>query len=209
MTTDKWEISPSNMNKTLDRIERLAECYDFSSKELLQIRLLCEETLSVLAPALYPFSGRCWVATDKKGFAFTVSCSTDSRSISPETRKKLLDMDKSSRKPGIFGAIERTLSSMFTQEFAGSTGFDMVYMETLAYHGMGGGSYVWQAAHDAYMLVPHESAGSQSPKDDDGLEISIVEGYADDIRAAVRLGGILEITVVKHYSKPPEGMELA
>lgn len=207
MITDKWSVSYGNMDKILDKIERIAACYEFTSKELLQIRLLCEETLSVLAPAMELLAGRCWAATDSEGFSFTVTCLSDMHGISGETREKLLNLDTGKRRGGIFGAIRKALDALLIQEPGVTGGYDTAFMGDLSYHGMGGHLYYWQPEQDFYTLTAKKDKSNDLRHEDDGLEISIVEAYADSVNAAVRPGGRLEITVVKKYSKVPEGVE--
>lgn len=206
MIGDKWSIAPATMEKVLDKVERFAGCYDFSNKELLQIRLLCEETLSVLMPALELSAGYCWIQTDAKGFSFAISCSANSYGLSEETRDKLLKMGKEKPKGGIFGAIGRALDALLNPEYP-SGGFDATYMSAMSYPGMGGYHYAWIAEQDSYTLSAQQSAATTAKRDEDGLEISIVEGYADDIKATVKPGGRLEMMVTKFYSKKPVGVE--
>lgn len=209
MISDKWIVKPDGMEGILDKVERIASCYGFSSKELLQIRLLCEETLSVLSPALQLGMSRCWIHTDSADFAFHVMCSANQQGLSEETRKRILSLDKGTRKGGVFGAIGKALEALFTPEYTSSGAYDTAFMGDYSYYGLGGCHYSWRPAHDGFILSAERSAGAPAAAahDDDGLEISIVEGYADDIKAALRSGGRLEVTVAKRYSNVPDNVE--
>lgn len=202
MVSDKFLIRQGETEKTLDKIERIAACYEFKSKEVLQIRLLAEEIITVISPTLLLSPGRCWVSTDAKAFSVTVDCDAGIGGLDESTKKVLLNLSRSESGKGIFGMIGKVFEflSIPDVDYDAVMGHRMFY--TYGADSMMSG-YYWNP-EITYSLPDIQSFKKQtSPKnsDDHKLEISIIEGCADDIRVALqksKSGVRLEITVIKN-----------
>lgn len=203
MVSDKFIIRQGEADKTLDKIERIASCYDFKSKEVLQIRLLAEEIISVISPTLSLSPGRSWISTDEKTFSVTIDCDAGVNGLDESTKKTLLKLSRSENSKGIFGMIGKVFEflSVPDVDYNAVTGHRMFY--TYGADSMVSG-YYWNP-EIAYTLPDIKSFQKQADKkndDEHNLEISIIEGCADDIRVALQKskGGVrLEITVVKTF----------
>lgn len=203
MITDKYLIRDGSTDKVLDKIERFAYCYDFKSKEIMQIRLLAEEIISLISPTLALSDGRCWIETDKKSFSVTIDCDAGIKGLDDERKKMLLKMGGAEKNKGIFGMISKVFEFLSTSDVDDSTvsGQRMFYSYGADSHYMG---YYWNPAFSD--TLPHvdvidkkKEAKSSSEYD---LEISIIEGCADDICVSLqkaRTGKRMEITVVKLF----------
>ena len=201
MISDKYLFRESE--KALDKIERLASCYEFKTKEVLQIRLLAEEIISVISPTLKLSDGRCWICTDKESFAVTIDCDAGISGLDGNTKKQLMKMGRDDKNKGIFGMIGKIFEylSMPDANYSTMMGQPMIYSHS---YGIDAGlsSYYWNPEFESSLQVP-KPATSVKEKDEHDLEISIIEGYADDIRVSLqknKTGLRLEITVVKNFA---------
>ncbi len=211
MVTDKFLIKKNSIDKALDKVEAIATCYAFSSKERLQIRLLAEETISVIAPALEIADGRLWVSTDKDSFAVSIDCSTDANGIDDELKNKLLGMNRASEKTGVFGMISKAMDFMFVP----GVDYSNLYGHELISIGANGSfsGYMWSYEMESFVANTINSNDKAQPAPENkeqSLEMSIVEGYADNIKVFLRkaskskdsrakMGPRLEITVCKNF----------
>lgn len=199
MVSDRFLIKQGGTDSVLDKVERLAGCYDFKSKEVLQVRLLAEEIITVISPTLALSPARCWISTDKEALSVTIDCDADVNGLDEETRKQLLQIGRSDKDRGVFGMISKVFEFL--------TGPDVDY-GTMAGHRIfysyGPGAeltgYYWNP--EIADILPKAQKPAQEAQNRD-LEISIIEGYADDIKVSLErsmLGSRLEITVVKNFA---------
>lgn len=203
MVSDKFIIRQGEEDKTLDKVERIASCYDFKSKEVLQIRLLAEEIISVISPTLSLSPGRCWMSTDEKAFSVTIDCDAGVNGLDESTKKKLLKLSRSESGKGVFGMIGKVFEflSVPDVDYNAVTGHRMFYTYD-ADSVMSG--YYWNP-EITYALPDIKSFQKQADEkknEEHNLEISIIEGCADDIRVSLQKtkdGVRLEITVVKNF----------
>ncbi len=215
MITDKFLITDHNIEKTLARVERIASCY-FKTKELLQVRLLTEETISVIRPALKISEGRVWITTSPDKFEVTVDCSTDANGITEQTKKDLLGLSSSDGNTGVFGAIGKILNYLVVsgEEYNMLVGENLIVYDVCHISG-----YTWN--YNVYPKAMIKELDSTPPTEpeaepdkekelEERLEMRIVEGYADDIKVFVRKatkgkqgakGPRLEITFTKNMTE--------
>lgn len=205
MQTDKFKITQDNIEKILDKIERFAMCYDFSTKKLLHIRLLAEECISLISPTLELSNAWCFVSTTENTFNFTVDCDAGNDALDTKTKETLLKIGKGNKK-GAFGMISKVFDFLTMPEANLDTisNYNIISM----HHGASDmtGMYYW--APQFIEALPEEAkkeVETTEPETDEGanLEISIVEGYADNIEARIqKLKGQrrLYITIAKTFS---------
>lgn len=200
MISDKFLFRQSE--KVLDKIERFASCYDFKSKEVLQIRLLAEEIISVINPTLTLSDGRCWVSTDEKCFSVTIDCDAGINGLDDDTKKQLLKISRTEKEKGIFGMIGKVFEYLSVP----GADYNAVAGHRMMYHygidtGMSG--YYWNP--DFASILPQTDPvvkTKEKETSEHDIEINIIEGYADDIRVCLqryKTGARLEITVVKNF----------
>lgn len=205
MVSDKFLIKAGSLDKPLDKIERFAACYDFSTKEVNKIRLLAEEIISIISPTLALSDGRFWITTTEISFAVTIDCDAGINGLDQDTKSELMQISRSEEKKGVFGMIDKVFEYLSSPE----VDYSMMAGQQLFYsQGIDSGicTYYWNPRFDSYLpQVSTSSApvGKPSQKEDHNLEINIIEGYADDIRVFLqkggKTGGRLEITVVKIF----------
>ncbi len=204
MRSDKFLIRPGETEAAMNRVERLASCYSFPQKEVLQIRLLAEEILAVVGPTLSLSPGRCWVSTDKAAFALSIDCDTGVKGLDYETKKQLMRLGETKdANKSIFGMISKTLEYLTRTDADPSVlaGQPLFYMDGL---GLGMHSYVWNTT---FTQIAFQAASAPPPEHtetaDRDLELKIIEGVADDIKVSVQHGPTgprLEITVYKRFT---------
>ena len=202
MVSDKYLFKESE--KALDKIERLASCYEFKTKEVLQIRLLAEEIISVISPTLKLSNGRCWVCTDEKSFAVTIDCDAGIDGLDGTTKKQLMKMGRDDKSKGIFGMIGKIFEylSVPDVDYGAMMGRPMIYSHAYGIDTSLSG-YYWNPEFEIISSQAPKQTASVKAKDEHDLEISIIEGYADDIRVSLqkdKVGLRLEITVVKKFA---------
>lgn len=187
MKTDKFILTPKNIYTTLDKIERISSCY-FKAKEVLQVRLLAEETISVIAPALNVSNGRVWITTNTEGFELTIDCSADSKGIGEQAKEELM---KHKENGGIFGGIQKLLNSVLVPD----ADYNELIDQNLISYGMSGmHGYAWSYNMPAYSFMNSQDTKEETPVhtekkadfDPENIEMNIVEGYADDIKVFIR-----------------------
>lgn len=199
MISDKFLFRQADT--ALDKIERIASCYDFKTKEVLQIRLLAEEIISVISPTLKLSDGRCFISTDEKSFSVTIDCDAGINGLDNDTKKQLLKMSRTGKNKGVFGMIGKIFEylSVPDTDYNAVTGHSMIY-----HYGMDSGmsGYYWNPEF-INILPSAEPASIVKENNSHDIEINIIEGYADDIRVGLQKykpGVRLEITVVKNFT---------
>lgn len=217
MISDKFPIVNGGWEKTLDKIENMASCYNFGTKDVLQIRLLAEEIITIISPTLSLAAAYCYVSTTEDGFSFTVECAAGGQAMDEKTKKVLLEIGKNTQKDGIFGAIGRVFKYLSDAPYSSH----MVPNYGLVYHntGVGMGSmsmYGWTPEFESELAaldMPKLEKKEKEEENEHAMGISIVEGYADDIQVYLRKGAKketrLEVTVVKNFKKDQlDGIEI-
>lgn len=201
MISDKYLFKQSE--KVLDKIEHFASCYGFKTKEVLQIRLLAEELISVISPTLTLSDGRCWITTDQKSFSITIDCDAGINGLDADTKRQLMKISREEKKKGIFGMIGKVFEFLSVPDADTSTvtGRHMIY-----HYGIGAemSGYYWSPDFAGVFPVAEvTSKPKENEKGEHDIELSIIEGYADDIHVLLqkqKTGVRLEITVVKNFT---------
>lgn len=215
MISDKFMIDHSTLEKNLDRVENMASCYGFAGKELLQIRLLAEETISVISPTLELSEAWIKMSTDDNSFSFTVDCDAGNDALDEKTKATLMKIGGASEQKGVFGLIGKIFDFLTVPGADYSAVADHSLISSYALGGQG--LYGYYFAPELIDVLPEEKKDdvkSDAPDDKTAnMEINIVEGFADDIQVKLlshRGDRRLAITVKKDFSKGQiEGIEIA
>ncbi len=207
MRSDKFLVRHGEAESAMNRVEHLATCYSFPPKEVLHIRLLAEEIISVVEPTLSISPGRCWVSTDNAAFSLTIDCDTGVKGLDYETKKRLMKLgSRNDANKSIFGMISKALEYLTRTDAdpAALAGQPLFYMDGM---GLGMHGYIWNPnfTQIAFAGAPGVSPDPQEPAElaDRDLELKIIEGVADDIKVCVQhspTGPRLEITVYKRFA---------
>lgn len=193
MKTDKFTITENEIDLALDKVERIAACYDFKPKDLLKIRLISEETISIVSPTLRLSAAYIWVSTDEDSFSVTIECDAD---IDKQTRDEILSMNRGEKRKGVLGMVTSLM------EYLSETDIDYIPMDynLISPYGMNMSAYSWSNEFTMPLRLKNDEAVQE--KRDTSLEASIVEEYADDIRVMItkgKSGRRLCFTVVKKF----------
>lgn len=198
MISDKFLVYSNKTEKSLDIIENFASCYGFSSKKILQIRLLAEEILAIAAPTIQLSPIKAWITTDEKAFGVVISCDAGEEVMNEKARDTLLEIGKNKPKKGVFGAI----AGMFAAVAQADAKYgNYIGQDLLMNYDMNGAGYYMMP--ELLNLAPTTPPPEQD-QDEHDMEISILEGYADRISATFqREWGRtrLEIAVYKKFTE--------
>ncbi len=200
MKTDRFLFNEAEA--VLNKVEKIASCYDFKTKEVLQIRLMAEEIISVIGPTLALSDGGCRITTDKKTFAVTIDCDAGINGLDADTKKQLMKMSRTDKNKGVLGMIGKVFEFLM--------GVDIDYgalpsSSMICQYGMDNGDtgYCWSPEYMNFLSGGmSESDRLLKQAEERSLEISIIEGYADDIQVVLQKNKPvrLEITVVKNFA---------
>ncbi|MDR1705335.1 MAG: hypothetical protein LBS19_11715 [Clostridiales bacterium] len=210
MLSDYFMVRDTNTPKALNRLEKLASCYGFSTRDVLRIRLLAEEIIAVIRPTFALSPARFRVSTDVTAFSVIIDCDARINSLSAETKKRLLNLGGANGK-GLFGMLRKALDFLAFSDAGGAAPSEHRLFYRGGLHGgvpsinISANDYIWYPAITGSGYNPSEpaSAAQNQQEADQELELKIVEGVADDVSAGIRrVQGRprLEITVVKCFA---------
>ena len=191
MKTDVILISSEggNMETALSQAEKIARYKELSPKNTLYLRLLTEETMSMVRAIVGSVSGEFWIEDDADVYTLHLRVNTlmDDKKKEQLISASTSGVNEATR--GFMGKIraffEPTASMpMFSVGFSG--GAPAMY-----------GSYAWSMEDYREQLRQYREqnkAGAQEAWDE--LEKSVVAHVADDVKVAIR-GRTVEMILVK------------
>lgn len=201
MLSDKFLIKEGQWETVLDKVERFATCYNFPAKEVLKIRLLAEEVITIIRPTLALSEAYCQIDTSQ-GFGIVVNCAAGSDAMDEKTRDILLKIGGDADKKGVFGMIGRIFGYLADPALDNAAIYDF----SLIHHSSGLSDvpyYFYAPALDPVVKKAAEPKPAQ--EEDHSLELSIVESYADAMEVYLRKGFAkeqrLEIIAVKNFGE--------
>ena len=210
MVTDQIYVNQDGkgMKEALELAERFAAYYSLKPKEQIHLRLLSEETMSLVAAITGEFKALFWLEGTKDQCRVNLEFKTD---MDAEKRKEFLSVSTSGKNEaarGILGKIREVIEiGILDYEEA-----DQMMME------YGGDPYnYWAMGIDPQTAVSQsmltwslnnyrQSVGEWSDENGaeeearDELEKSIIANIADDVRVSIRQDKVL-MTILKEFGR--------
>ncbi len=196
MQTDIIAITSSgnNMGTALAQIDKLCEFKGLSPKSAMQLRLLAEETMSLMRAITGGANGEFWVEDEDGVYEMHLLVTT---MIDEEMRRQLLSTATSGKNEATRGFMGKIRS--FFEPSVGLPTF------AAGFHGAGApqmyGGYVWSMEDDRDQLRQYERLhqGADTWEAWDELEKSVVARVADNVKVSIR-GTTVEMTILKRLA---------
>lgn len=191
-----------NGSKDLEAIlkesEKVAVYNEFTKKQTLQLRLLCEEIDGMLPNIVDEFEGDLWIEVEDGVCKVHISIAL--AEITSSRKKELIDVAKNKKNAavgGIGGRIRAAVEDYFLKDEKVP-----VYDMSSSFYGMATSgcigvdySYLWTL--NQYKTSVKDNAQAE---DWDELEKSIIASIADDVIVSVK-GKKVEIVIIKEFKK--------
>ena len=188
------EKGSQDLAAIFNECERVAEYNQLTTKQALQLRLLCEEVDGMLPNIIENFSGKIWIEFNQGVCKVNVSIKIpDMNAAKKKELIEISDNKKNASAVGIVGKIRNALEDFLLNEesyvnttagvFHPSTGFS----EGVDY------SYVWSL--EQYKVSVKQD---EQPEEWDELEKSIIASVSDDVFVGVK-GSVADIVIVKKF----------
>lgn len=197
MKTDVITVSGNGkrMETALEQVEKVAAYKGLSPKDTLHLRLLTEETMSMMRSITGKPEGQFWIE-DEDG-VFQLHLKVAAR-LSMEKREQLLSVSatgKNESARGLMGRIRAFFDWSSDEDFDGSIG---LYMLPDAFEHSSSPMLDWEWSMRRYESELSdridEDAGAREAWDE--LEKSVVKHVADDVKVSIR-GGFVEMIILK------------
>lgn len=209
MITDKIKIDSqgAGMEDALREVEKFCEYKHFTHAQTLRMRLLAEETISMIRELSNDFTGEFWAS----GEGETCSLNVEGRALMTDDRRDaLMDVSSSGKNllaKGVLGKIAAFFDRGLSQvPYAPGTGVmdyglmsaDLAYAadQTYANGAMWSLRQYRSGVKAAYAAGEAEMLGEAW----DELQKSIVANVADDVQVGV-LGGKVRMVVSKRFAE--------
>ena len=189
----KIEPGTRDLDLILRESEKVAAYNDFTDKQALQLRLLCEEVDGMIPNIIDDFNGSLWIEYDNGICKVRVSIRIPE--LDAGVKKRLIEISRNKKNAsavGIVGRIRCAMEDFLLNEeaYVSSTSVDLLppstgYLEGVDY------SYVWSL--DRYRGIVDKEA---EPMAWDELERSVIASVADDVIVGVK-GSVADIIIVK------------
>ena len=188
--------SSKNLEAILRESEKMAKYNNFTHKQALQLRLLCEEVDGMLPNIIDHYEGNLWI--DYENGVCKVNVSIDIPELNISKKEELICIAKNKKNAavvGIVGRIRNAIENFFLAEenmntFVFST--EMVNDGT-GYYAGGDYYYIWSLDQYRGNLKNGEHAEAW-----DELEKSVIASVADDVTVGVK-GNHAEIVITKKF----------
>ena len=193
----KIEKGTKDLAAILKESEKVAVYNDFTHKQTLHLRLICEELDGMLPELVGNFEGYFWIEVEN-GVCY-VKASIELGTISSQKREQLISVTKSKKNAaavGVVGKIRSALESFFLdydQVDASSVVPEMMDLRT-SYDMAWEYSYYWSLED-----YKHSVKDSDKKEAWDELEKSVIASVADDIIIGIK-GSRADITIVKNIA---------
>ena len=193
----KIETGIHDQEAIFQELEKVAVYNSLTHKQMLQMRLLCEEIDGMLPWIIGDFNGQLWFEFENGVCKVNVSVRVPD--LTSESKENLIELSRNKTNAaavGVIGKIRTKIEDFLlaeepyqqyvstSQQFHLSTGFS----EGVDYY------YLWS-------LEQYRNAGSgdEQAAEWDELEKSVIASVADDVIVGVR-GKQVEIVVVKNFA---------
>ena len=193
----KIEKGTKDLAAILKESEKVAVYNDFTHKQTLHLRLICEELDGMLPELVGNFEGYFWIEVEN-GVCY-VKASIELGTISSQKREQLISVTKSKKNAaavGVVGKIRSALESFFLDYDQVDASFVVPEMMDLrtSYDMAWEYSYYWSLED-----YKHSVKDSDKKEAWDELEKSVIASVADDIIIGIK-GSRADITIVKNIA---------
>ena len=193
----KIEKGTKDLAAILKESEKVAVYNDFTHKQTLHLRLICEELDGMLPELVGNFDGYFWIEVEN-GVCY-VKASIELGTISSQKREQLISVTKSKKNAaavGVVGKIRSALESFFLDYDQVDASFVVPEMMDLrtSYDMAWEYSYYWSLED-----YKHSVKDSDKKEAWDELEKSVIASVADDIIIGIK-GSRADITIVKNIA---------
>ena len=193
----KIEKGTKDLAAILKESEKVAIYNDFTHKQTLHLRLICEELDGMLPELVGNFEGYFWIEVEN-GVCY-VKASIELGSISSQKREQLISVTKNKKNAaavGVVGKIRSALESFFLDYDQVDSSFIVPEMMDLrtTYDTAWEYSYYWSLED-----YKHSVKSTDKKEAWDELEKSVIASVADDIVIGIK-GSKADITIVKNIA---------
>ena len=193
----KIEKGTKDLAAILKESEKVAVYNDFTHKQTLHLRLICEELDGMLPELVGNFEGYFWIEVEN-GVCY-VKASIELGSISSQKREQLISVTKNKKNAaavGVVGKIRSALESFFLDYDQVDSSFIVPEMMDLrtTYDTAWEYSYYWSLED-----YKHSVKSTDKKEAWDELEKSVIASVADDIVIGIK-GSKADITIVKNIA---------
>jgi hypothetical protein len=191
MKTDVIMVTSSGdrMEKALEQAEKVAAYKGLSHKNALHLRLLTEETMSMMRSVAGDAEGKFWIEDNQDVFEIHLQMETD---VDETQRKQLLSASSSGKNEASRGLMGNIRS--FFEPMDGLPVFfnAALITDSPVYTDMSWSMRLYQEQLQAYLAQKREGAAEAW----DELEKSVVSNIADDVKVSI-LGRDVEMVIFK------------
>jgi hypothetical protein len=198
----KIENGTKDLDAILKESEKVAVYNELTHKQMLQLRLICEEIDGMLPNIIDDFNGDFWI--DFEDGVCKVNVSLEFDKFTAEKKEGLVAIAKNKKNAaatGIVGKIRSALEDVFLAEGSfggGDMSLGSRYFVTEYYTGMD--NYSGMDYSCLWSLEQYKSTVKKEEKTEawDELEKSVIASVADDVIVGVK-GKHADIIVVKKF----------
>ncbi len=176
----------SGSEEAMEAAEKFAAYYDITGRNALHLRLLTEETISMIHGILDDFTGAFWLESEKTGNGLLCRiCLSAEKQVNREQEAHILSVASSGKNEnarGIAGKIRemlrRSLQTETTEEDARFSHMN----NTLSANGPSGAGFAVQDEAYWSLQAYRQSISNEKAPEWDELEKSIIAKLADEVK---------------------------
>ena len=193
----KIDKGTKDLEAILKESEKVAVYNELTHKQMLKLRLLCEEIDGMLPNIIEDFEGELYIECVDKVCSINISLSVPE--LNSEKRAELINVANNKQNAsavGIVGKIRNAIESFLLSEDAKSVFTvcsDSFYLST-GYVNESAYSHLWTL--DKYRKAVNKDEMAESY---DELERSVIASVADDVTVGVK-GNRAEIIITKNFN---------
>ena len=196
-------------DKAMNEAERFAAYNDITGKDAMHLRLLTEETVSMVHGIVNNFQGKLWFESEEQNDGILCRiCVTANKDVDMKQEEQLLSVStsgKNVRAKGIMGKI-REMFRVSMQSSADGTFADRSVVvdswykmgshpDSMSYNSVANDSY-WSLQRYRETVQQNDSAKEEW----DELEKSIIGKLADEVKVGF-LSGLAEVIIEKKFAR--------
>ena len=207
MVTDKIQIDSQGMGieDALREVERFCAYSQLNAAQSLHMRLLAEETISLLRELTYDFTGECWASKEGQECRIHV----EGRALMTDERRwELMNVSSTGNNvlaKGVLGKIAAFFdlglsSAAYTPGASETMDYGMMSLQlAFAADATATGGAMWSLSQYRKKVKEAYNEGAAAVSEAwDELQKSIIANVADDVQVGI-LGGKVHMTVSKHF----------
>ena len=195
-------------DKALREAEKFAEYNDLTGKNAMHLRLLTEETLSMVHGIVSDFQGKLWFESlDMPDGLLCRICVSANKDVDMKQEEQLLSVStsgKNVRAKGIMGKIREmfrvSMQCSADGTYSGSAMQDSWYKMGTHYDPMSYNSVMADSYWSLQRYRENIQSDEESEEEWDELEKSIVGKLADEVKVGL-LSGLAEVIIEKKFVK--------